>query len=165
MITMEDVPGPVQTRKIVSDKDPADKDIVMTPSSDEEGPPGQPSCKQCNNGKTLLTCDCCACAAWRALSDQLVNKRPSSWPCALDVLENLCKRQRTVEEQHAGSGVIPGAASADPHGETSKSDAGVIPTPHTGAPSSSAAQPKANAAPNPRHLTKAMTCNRRRVDT
>ena len=164
VITIDDVLGPLQIRKIFSDKDPADIDIEMTGSSDEEGSPGQRSCKQCNNGKTLLTCDCYACAAWRALSNQLVNKRPSPWPGALDVLENFCKRQRTVEEQHAGSGVIPGSASADPHGETSKSGAGVIPAPHTGAPSSSAAQPKAKAAPVPRHPLQDIVWNRRRFD-
>ncbi len=192
VITIEDVLGPSQTRKIFSDGDVpvAMPDAVMTQVSDDEAPHGQRSCKLCNTGDTLMTCNCEACEAWRVLGNQLAMKRSVPWTNALDVIERFCKRQRTVEGQYSEPGVIPGSASAAPREETSKGGVGEIPTPHPGAPSFSAAshdktsksgvgeiptsppgesssaaeQPEERAEPVPKHLFKDILLNQRRFD-
>ena len=100
IITIDDVLGPFQERKVFSDKAPASSDVEMA-LSDEDAPQRQRTCKQCNSGRTMSDCECQACEAWRAFGDKLANKRSMSWTPALDVLETFCKRQRTVEEQHS----------------------------------------------------------------
>ena len=141
IITIEDVLGPLQTRKIFHEEyfNVPDPDAVMTAVSEEEDPFEKRACKLCNTGKTLSTCECEACSAWRMLGDKLSMKHTIAWTNTLEVIENFCKRQRTMERQYAGSGAIPGSASSASHGETSKSGVGAIPTSHPGTPSFAAA--------------------------
>ncbi len=69
VVTIEDVLGPRQVRKIFAVSGTgtptagATTDMEMT--SDEDTPVEQRTCKPCGSGKTVMKCDCMASTAWR----------------------------------------------------------------------------------------------------
>jgi hypothetical protein len=73
LITIEDVLGPRQTRKVFSSTDEVAPVAVapaedMDTSTDEDIPYESRTCRQCNNGSILRECSCEASKVYRAIS-------------------------------------------------------------------------------------------------
>jgi hypothetical protein len=188
IITIEDVIGPKQRRKIFSEPSP---DAVPSPvpmeteeSPEDESPVELRVCNQCDSGKMLTDCLCDASSAFRSIRDRLRAKRstPDQWLAALSTVEHFCKNKRHKiahsqrEEQtstapgdvnmpKSGEEVISSSSPGYAHGGTSKSPGEAISSEQTGDPSASGAVPRPKAKTVSRQSLSSVIMEQRDFDT